>query len=400
VSRLLRDIVWKGQGRQAFVYAGFGFLLGLSFVLLSVQLYDRVYAGLRADLKAGSLARYLVVHKRIGNAQLMGRASAYFSEEEIDQLRAQPFVVDLGVFRSNSFTAALTMEQFQDMQVMLPLESLDDRFLDTIPPGWAWEPGDERIPVLLSSEFINLYNSVLAPSMNYPLFTRDFIQQYPLDIFLIGNRERRSMPIQVVGFSDRILSVLVPGTFLSWANEQYGGGERNRYSRLMLQVEDPGDPAIKAYLKKNNLETNQDALKSTAAGALQALLGILALLGLFFFVLAMVIFLMAFELTISRARREIDLLIQLGYTLPALVRAVMGSLLPVVLGLSALSILLLHLSYGLLRDSAPMQQFEAAAGIWWGVYAAAAASLILVLALSLWRIRSSLIKLADRGDGG
>jgi hypothetical protein len=396
VSRLLRDIVWKGQGRQAFVYAGFGFLLGLSFVLISVQLYDRVYSGLQADLQAGEMARYLVVHKRIGNAQLMGRASAYFSEEEIARLKAQPFVQDLGLFRSNSFTAALTMEQFQDMQVMLPMESLEDRFLDTIPSGWSWQPGDERIPVLLSSEFINLYNSVLAPSMNYPLFTRDFIQQYPLDIFLIGNRERRSMPIQVVGFSDRILSVLVPAAFLTWANEQYGSGQSTRFSRLMIQVEDPGDPAIKAYLKKNNLETNQDALKSTAAGALQALLGIMALLGLFFFVLATVIFLMAFELTISRARREIDLLIQLGYTLPALVRAVMGSLVPVVIALSALSLLLLHFSYRLLRDSAPMQQFEAAPGIWWGVYAAAIASLALVLVLSLWRIRSSLMQLADR----
>jgi len=394
VTRLLRQIIWRGQSRRSFVFAGIGFLLGLSFLLLAVQLYDRVYSGIRADLESGELSRYLVLHKRIGNAQVMGKASPNFNEAEVEELRGQAFVQELAPFRGNSFAAAMTMEQFEDMQVLLPLESVEDAFLDTIPNGWSWSAEDARIPVILSSEFLNLYNAVLAPSMNYPRFTREFIQQYPLEILLIGNGQKRSMPIRVVGFSDRILSVLVPGEFLSWANEEYGSGERPEYARVIAQVSDPGDEALKRFLETKDYETSQDALKGTAAGALQALLALLAFLGLLFFALATVIFLMAFELTISRSRQEIDLLIQLGHTLPSLTRAVAGMFVPVVLGLGGVSILLLLVVVNLLSDAISAQGLAIESGIWSGVWLAAIVFLGSVMALSLWRIHASLVALA------
>jgi len=394
VTRLLRQIIWRGQSRRSFVFAGIGFLLGLSFLLLAVQLYDRVYSGIRADLESGELSRYLVLHKRIGNAQVMGKASPNFNEAEVEELRGQAFVQELAPFRGNSFAAAMTMEQFENMQVLLPLESVEDAFLDTIPNGWSWSAEDARIPVILSSEFLNLYNAVLAPSMNYPRFTREFIQQYPLEILLIGNGQKRSMPIRVVGFSDRILSVLVPGEFLSWANEEYGSGERAEYARVIAQVSDPGDEALKRFLETKDYETSQDALKGTAAGALQALLALLAFLGLLFFALATVIFLMAFELTISRSRQEIDLLIQLGHTLPSLTRAVAGMFVPVVLGLGGVSILLLLVVVNLLSDAISAQGLAIESGIWSGVWLAAIVFLGSVMALSLWRIHASLVALA------
>ncbi|GEM_PF-796947 len=394
MTRLLRQIIWRGQSRRSFVFAGIGFLLGLSFLLLAVQLYDRVYSGIRADLESGELSRYLVLHKRIGNAQVMGKASPNFNEAEVEELRGQAFVQELAPFRGNSFAAAMTMEQFEDMQVLLPLESVEDAFLDTIPNGWSWSAEDARIPVILSSEFLNLYNAVLAPSMNYPRFTREFIQQYPLEILLIGNGQKRSMPIRVVGFSDRILSVLVPGEFLSWANEEYGSGERAEYARVIAQVSDPGDEALKRFLETKDYETSQDALKGTAAGALQALLALLAFLGLLFFALATVIFLMAFELTISRSRQEIDLLIQLGHTLPSLTRAVAGMFVPVVLGLGGVSILLLLVVVNLLSDAISAQGLAIESGIWSGVWLAAIVFLGSVMALSLWRIHASLVALA------
>ena len=280
------------------------------------------------------------------------------------------------------------------MQVLLPLESVEDRFLDTIPNGWEWDPSDERIPVIISSEFLNLYNAVLAPSMNYPRFTREFVQQYSLEILLMGNGRQRSMKIKVVGFSDRILSVLVPDEFLTWANNEYGSGDRKEYARAIAQVADPGDPKLQQFLKKHDYETSQDSLKGTAAGALQALLGIMAFLGLSFFVLATIIFLMAFELTIARARQEIDLLIQLGHTLPSLTYAVAGTFVPAVLGISTVSIGLLIVVVRLLSSKIVEQGLIIAPGIWWGVWLSAVIFVGATIGLSIWRIWRSLVALA------
>ena len=173
------------------------------------------------------------------------------------------------------------------------------------------------------------------------------------------------MKIKVVGFSDRILSVLVPDEFLTWANNEYGSGDRKEYARAIAQVADPGDPKLQQFLKKHDYETSQDSLKGTAAGALQALLGIMAFLGLSFFVLATIIFLMAFELTIARARQEIDLLIQLGHTLPSLTYAVAGTFVPAVLGISTVSIGLLIVVVRLLSSKIVEQGLIIAPGIWW-----------------------------------
>ena len=394
LGQLVRRIIWRGQGQRPFLSAALGFLLGFAFLLMAVQLYDRVYSGLRSDLKSGELSRYLVLHKRVGTAQVMGKESPNFDTEDLAELQVQPFVEDLAPFRANSFSAALTLEQFPDMQVLVPLESVADQFLDTIPDNFVWTPGDDRIPVVISSEFLNLYNAVLAPSMNYPRFTREFVMQYPLEILLLGNGRSHNMAIKVVGFSDRILSVLVPGEFLTWANKTYGSGNSESYARVIIRVADPGDPALQSYLSRMDYETGSDALQATAAGALQALLGVLGVLGLLFLALAIVIFVMAFELTISRARAEIDLLIQLGHPLPSLVRAVLGAFVPGVLGLAAVAMVGVIFAVRSLADTFAAQGFPLKPGIWWGVWLAATLFVGAVLLVSAWSVRRSLDRVA------
>ncbi|MFT7590046.1 MAG: hypothetical protein ACI959_002268, partial [Limisphaerales bacterium] len=294
----------------------------------------------------------------------------------------------------NTFTAAITLEQFQDMQVMLPLEGVESRFMDTIPDDFSWEKGDEFIPVVISSEFLNLYNTVLAPSMNYPRFTREFVQSYPLEVLLIGNGKRQTMPLQVVGFSDRILSGLVPEEFLSWANEEFGTGARGEFARVIAQVDDPGNPEIQKFLQTKDYETNRDQLRSTASGAVRAMLAVMALLGFLFLALATIIFLMAFELTIARAQREIDLLIQLGHTLPTLVKALVGTFVPVLLGIGLLSVILLMVINSQLNSFFIQGGYLVKPGLWIGVWIAAFIFIVLVIGLSIWRIRASLVKLA------
>lgn len=341
------------------------------------------------------MSRYIVIQKEIGPAQLTGAASANFDLEEVEEIREFPFVQDVDVFRANSFTAALSMEQFRDMQVYIPLESIKDEFLDTIPDQWDWKPGDTELPIIISSEFLNLYNAVLAPSMNYPQFTREIVTNYRIEILLIGNGYRQYMPARVVGFSDRVLSVLVPQTFLDWGNQRFGSGNNTEFSRVMLQVDDPGDPQIKKTFEEEGLETNKDQLRGTAVGALRAALSAIGLLGILFIVLATLIFLMAFELVVSRSKDEIALLIQLGHEVPKLTQVLARSYAPLIIGISVFGIVLLIPLQGLIRNSLSNQGLAVESGIWIGTLITAILVNVLVLGLSWWRLRTSLTKLAS-----
>ena len=60
---------------------------------------------------------------------------------------------------------------------------------------------------------------------------------------------------KIIGFSNRINSILVPYSFLSWANENYGFHSEDRISRLVIVTKDPTNPEIVSFLEKNGYAT-------------------------------------------------------------------------------------------------------------------------------------------------
>jgi len=48
------------------------------------------------------------------------------------------------------------------------LEAIDNDFIDTIPPSFIWKEGDNLVPIIVSSDYLELYNTVFAPSRDLP----------------------------------------------------------------------------------------------------------------------------------------------------------------------------------------------------------------------------------------
>ena len=47
------------------------------------------------------------------------------------------------------------------------LESMNADFIDTVPPNFKWQPGQETVPLIFSSDFLEIYN-VFAPAQGLP----------------------------------------------------------------------------------------------------------------------------------------------------------------------------------------------------------------------------------------
>ena len=68
------------------------------------------------------------------------------------------------------------------------------------------------------------------------------------------------------------------------------------------------------FLEENGYETNQEQLRSGRMNLiLQSIFGLLAVIGLLLIGLSLLVFLVTFQLIISRNREEIRLLLHLGY---------------------------------------------------------------------------------------
>lgn len=313
--RLLIQILWGRQSKWQFIIGLGGFLIGLIILLLSVQLYTDVDS-LLAEKDTEDNKSYLLINKQVTLMNTFDKGVSYFKQEEIDTLEMQPFIDKVGRFSASTFKLNADMGEQLGFAFDLFFEAVPNEYLDTIPEEFRWTSDtDTFIPIMISSEFIRLYNlGVAMTQQNLPQLPPQAIQMYPFKVTLSGNGQSQTYRARVVGYTDRIPSVLVPQAFMDYANKRFGSGAEVPSNRLILQVEDPGSEALQQYLAENYYETNQEQLRiSNLAKVLKVVVTLAGAVGLLFVVMALVIIVINFQLIISRAKEEIGVLKDIGY---------------------------------------------------------------------------------------
>lgn len=306
---LLTNILWKSRSRLKLLAAAFG--VGLGFLLLLGAL--QVYFDLQTLLGGSASDQFVQINKRVNLVNTLG-ARAVFSAEEVAEIAEQPFLESLGEFKSNSFKVGAGSNAF-GFYTELFFEAIPNEFIDIETASFKWEEGDEEVPIILSRDYLALYNFGFAPSQGLPQFTPNTIKRVSIDLMLRGNSRQTSMTGRIVGFSDRINSILVPEGFISWANERYGASKSSMPSRLMLKVDNPLSKEFRDFLKERNYELSTGRLVGGEAIAVVGLIiGILAFLGFLIALLSLMVVNLNYQLVIAQASDGIKRLYELGYT--------------------------------------------------------------------------------------
>ena len=114
------------------------------------------------------------------------------------------------------------------------------------------------------------------------------------------------LPGHIVGFSNRIHSILVPHDFLIWANDTYGYFEKTDPSRVILVSKDPTDPEIIKYIEDKGYDTIREKLKGSRLNIiLKFIISFLVVIAGIIIVLAFLVFLLSLQLMISRSSQKI-----------------------------------------------------------------------------------------------
>jgi hypothetical protein len=128
-----------------------------------------------------------------------------------------------------------------------------------------------------------------------------------------------------------------------------------------VKVANASDPAIAAFLKKFRLVTDLEKMNLGKSGStLELVMKGLALLGLLFTVLALVMFSMNFRLVMAEAESDIRLLIELGYSHGKIARELLSWFSLLLLVIFALAGLFLFSLEGLLQTAISSQGLQAA----------------------------------------
>lgn len=291
-------------------------VVGMAIVLTALQ----GYRDLRPLLEQPDTFRqgdFLVLSKKVGALQTIGLRSGDFTAEELDELKAQPFVRTLGAFVSADYrikgSVALGDMEFS---TYLFFESVPDRFLDVGTDSWKFRPGDREIPIIIPRNYLNLYNYGFAKSQGLPQISEGVFRHFDLGIGISGNGRSEHFTGRIVGLSNRLNTILVPEAFIRWSNERFGSGSDGRTpARVIVETDRPVDATVQKYLASRGYETEGDRPQTDkAAHLLRLVAGITGAVGLLFSVMAFYVLLLSIFLLLQKNSRKLSNLLLLGYT--------------------------------------------------------------------------------------
>ena len=194
-------------------------------------------------------------------------------------------------------------------------ESVPDAYVDVETDRWAYKEGSRTIPIVLPRNYLNLYNFGFAQSRGLPRLSEGLLSLLHVGIRISGNGLSDRYEGQIVGFSDRLNTILVPEAFMTWANGHYAPGRKAAPSRLIVEVANPADEDIVQYLQAHAYEVEGDNLDAgRATWFLQILTGIVLAIGILITLLSLYVLLLSICLLLQKNMQKMQNLLLIGYS--------------------------------------------------------------------------------------
>lgn len=316
-------------------------LIGMAVILAGVQIYSDFSPMLMGD-KPIVGSDYMVISRPI---ERVGNDTPKITAEEIEALRNEEFVENLGVFASSQYRVDGGIDfKGRKLSTMMFFESVPDEFIDVDSEDWTFEEGDDIIPIIIPRNYLNLYNFGFSQTQGLPSITEDMIKRVELTIRLSGNGYTDYYNGYVVGFSDRLNTILVPMSFMTWANEYYSADKSDGATRLILKVQNPSAPEIEEYLQEHGyVAEDKPAESGKALFLLRVFVAVIVGIGAVFSLLSIIILTLSIYLLLQKNVSKLENLVLVGYK-PSYV-AMPYNLMTMILNISIYLISIVIVSY-------------------------------------------------------
>lgn len=315
--KLLRQNI-SGWQIAGFVIAN---LLGGAIILLGSQAYrdfDRFM-----EKESGLLSEgYVVVTKPISGLStlksLLG-IKPVFNGEEIEKMRQHPAVSDIGLFSTANFQIRGSFSLGElNISTDLFMESVPDKFIDvkfSDESVWHADIDTDCIPVIIPRKYLNIYNYGYASTKGLPQLGEGLTSAFPISMTLAGNGQTRRYQARIVGYTDRLNTILVPETFLEQANAAFASKEPEPPSRLIVATTSKGrNTSFIDYLEQNGYSIEGDLESLRLQAVVHGILWVVIGIGSVVSILAFVLLLISIQLLIEKNKDKFINLHSLGYS--------------------------------------------------------------------------------------
>lgn len=319
-------MIWKLQFKTFLPLQLLGYAITLCIGVIIILTTYNIYSDIQPILKEETDVfgnNGVVISKEISDASTViggfnsikgnsvDRSSIYFNTEEINNLKKQSFVDDISFFNTASgFNIYLYISDL-GLRTDIFFESIPDKYLEIVNEQnknlWKWDEKEKFIPIIIPKDYLKILNLSYAESKKssgIPLLSYNSIKWMKGEVVLKSRFGKEKFTCQIVGFTEKVNSILVPNDFLIWANENYGDKQKSKPNKLIVEFNNTSSPEILKYLKDNNYEINKKDIE------FNKLINIFKIAFILIFVIAAVII----TLSISFVLLSVNLIFQKNKT--------------------------------------------------------------------------------------
>lgn len=310
---MLRKLLFRHQDRVQLTIATLGAFLGMTFLITSIHYLIKVNEfGEGADILGPNT---IIVQKKVSTSSAFKLAKTDFSLREIELLKSEAFISDVQPVISNNFdvsfeTADPSVPRFRSDVF---IQTVDQKFLDVKSSKWHWKEGDKVVPMIMPRDFLVMLNTFMS-AQGIPQVSDQVAMDIRFKFTLKSDTRKEWVDVRIIGFTNEVSSILVPESFMKWANNRFGNPEEQKITQLMISGKESEFGLVEALLKTKHLETKNAQM---IVGRLKSMVGTLILVVLSISILAVflsgLVLIQYLQLLLSKNNYEVRTLLRLGY---------------------------------------------------------------------------------------
>lgn len=317
---MLRKLLFRHQDKKQLVIAIIGAFLGMTFLITSIHYLIKVNEfGEGADILGPNT---IIVQKKVTSFTTLNIAKTDFSDGEIERMKKEPFILDVKPVISNNFNVSL-----ETADKLVPrfrsdvfIQTVDPDFLDVKSEKWHWSEGDSVVPMIMPRDFLVMLNTFMSAS-GIPQVSDELAMNIRFKFTLSNDTQKEWVNARIIGFTNEVSSMLVPESFMNWANQKYSDGSPQKITQVMISGKENEFGLVENMLKERHLESKNAQM---VVGRLKSMIGTLILIVLGISIIAVflsgLVLIQYLQLLLSKNTYEVRTLLRLGHHPKSLIR--------------------------------------------------------------------------------
>ena len=310
---MLKKVLFHNQDKTQLAIAVLGSIIGLLFLISSIHYLIRVNEFGKGEEILGP--NTMIVQKKVSNSSSLKLTKTDFSIEEIERFKNEQFVADAQAVICNNFNVLLLTDDpyVPKFSSDVFLQTVNSKFLDVPDDKWKWKVGDTIVPIVMPRDFLVMLNTFMSAS-GIPQVSEDLAKDIKFKLRISNDSKKDFVVARIVGFTNEIPSLLVPESFMKFANEKYSNGKDSKITNVMISSKEGEFGKMEKFLEERGLESRKSQV---VIGKLKSIVSTLFLVLLVISVVTVLVsslvLIQYMQLLIATNQYQIRTLLRLGY---------------------------------------------------------------------------------------